>query len=324
MINHFIMPHRDDLMLSLGGFLLKNLNEKNIEYLVYGTDSYLTDDFKKGLFKGRKNLDYLHKLAKQSELLGLFSELKSLIKKSKTSPLIGIYTRIIEEKALANLLNIQLHDFFLPCGYPLRGYDTFNSSESKDFKNDYEIQKDILINGSRSQYFSQIELLANKSLYPSSLRVTKESLIDILKKNIQESEKETHNIYLLVGIGGHPDHLILVKLIDDLVEILKSYKVNIFVAQDLPYASVNEWFQYSPLELDRLKKTYIDITDVLEDKIKLLNRYYNSQLNKENLRVVKEYHLSIARLLDKTYVKENLTDLNLKKSIAFEIVYKIT
>lgn len=326
-INIIVSPHRDDAFLTFGGLILKAIKQKEevIILLVYGLDGSLREEFLLNLKnKHIKTFNYIRRI-KEIANHPLFSEnIFELIKNSKTDKdwfKVGILIRRLEDAALAKKLGLRIIEYNLPAAFPLRGYKTFNSSKSTIFPDDINFQLSLLL-GKKS--LNPYYLLKLKNIFfeknISSLFQPRASLYETLNR-LLVSKSNNYYFYFPSGIGGHPDHIILAKF-GYRFFMEKKREKNIFfsLGQDLPYATVLEWFNYSPFKLYKFKKEVINIENEIEDKFSLLKSFYFSQLSYLDLIRIKNYHKMYARILNYNYLWKGKKN---RKHKAVEIVYNL-
>lgn len=291
-------PHRDDTVLTFGGRMLEILeNGGHITiHLIYGIDGYLLPEFKTRLIEGDQEiLSYLKNHALKTGLEDLFDSIIENAKNLKAGRYdqgdelsLGIAVRTIEERACMKFLGVESIEYEERCGYPLRGYSVFNEDNPADIKE--EVSRKY-----KNVVFPFIETLP----------------------------KDAQNVYFPSGIGGHPDHRII-SLCGQLThEMFPS--VIVWFGQDMPYAVNAEWFRRSDLPLEKMTPYYIDLTNKLEEKIRLLELFYRSQLTEEDCRVTRAYHQRLAELLHRNYYTPVLTEqgINISTVKAVECLYKL-
>ena len=242
--NHFFVAHRDDVWLTFGGLILlkKYSSEKNIVHLLYGLDGYMIEDFKKKLIKKDPFIiTYLRKLSIISGSEILFKEIIECLNRynKDDNTFLGVNVRRLEEKSIAVRNDVILNEYMIPCGYPMRGYKTFNADQTSIFHDDINQQLRLLYDNSCSKsYYNKLKKIAKKNYVDLSDLPSIKDLINKFDKD------KIYNLFFLSGIGGHPDHIIISKLAYIIKEKFGD-KLNVYLGQDLPYATVSEWFQTS-------------------------------------------------------------------------------
>lgn len=270
--NHIVIVHRDDAVLTFGGLMLTAIKKGetvNVN-LIYGRDGSLIPIFKKTLLDGDASvMNYLERLSEFSDNREALEKIKYISSREGLSEgdelELGILVRTIEERACMKDVGANLIEHDFTCGYPLRGYKTWFDNDL----NDLDEQSTIIT------------------------RAVIQPLIESLSKS-----NNCAKMFFPSGIGGHPDHKILARC-GDVATLIPNIKV--FWGQDLPYATVSEFFAVSEVPLHQMRSKFIDISSVLNDKLRLLSSYYQSQLTNEDLRVVGEYHKALAKLIHSEY-----------------------
>ena len=103
------------------------------------------------------------------------------------------------------------------------------------------------------------------------------------------------HIFIPMAVGEHTDHI----LVHDLANLVLNSGKRVSLYEDLPYATYNDDDNNFSRRLRRVSKIFslqsevIDITDQLEQKLKVLENY-KSQLNNDHIRRVQQHALGLA------------------------------
>lgn len=321
-INHYIVAHRDDAALTFGGAILSHSlkGEQNRIYVVNGFDGTLNDQFARGLIDQDKEiLKYLERLAKSSKNEELFASILSELKENTPNLVkLGITVRKLEEVSASNALNAELIEYYFPGASPFRNYTKVNQAKSPELTLDIENQTKLLF-GDDLEGIKQIQSL-HKEYGFENLNLSA-PLKDVI--HFIESHPESHhNLYFLSGIGGHPDHLVLAKS-SEILSRKKLSNTSVFVGQDLPYATVFEWFQYTHLSLPKLRKQILDITELLPKKVSIVMDCYKSQFTEEDLRIFEQFHYLNYAMLHKDFYMNDYQNLFTGNTDAIEVCYLV-
>lgn len=217
--------------------------------------------------------------------------------------------QIENKKNSALVLEPHPDDFVLSAlGYTLNRYNTIVCNIfSKTNINSFTWIKNIKIN--EKEYESlrleeskvSIEELLKQhfiSLKEESTRITKndtksieEKILNFIK-NVLNQKSNIDTILVPMGIGNHPDHIIVHNTIMDNYNILNKMKIILY--PEYPYARCKENYINRLEELNskyKLKKIIIDIEDVMEtivDAISIYRSQFDDINRNQMLAIVRE------------------------------------
>lgn len=291
---HVLSPHRDDAMLTFGGWLLakRAAGIRIVVHILYGIDGNIDDAFWPASASTdatlRVHLEALGAILGSSvhaQIGFIFEQMGTKGRNPRNFRGCATCIRSLEERAVAMLAEFELIEYKYRTAYPLRGYSRFDSPVRE---RDAQIEMNRLRERGPRQppkrFAGRIE--EDLAPYTTPLHVILNRAYELMPSRVL--------VLSPLGIGGHPDHIIVSRMLETISR--EATNIDVRYGQDLPYAIQPESFQRAEPKFSSLAKIPLDVGATLKEKASLLD-LYASQLTLDDRASVLEHARHAAKVM---------------------------